>query len=128
MSEKEITTGEDGRLYIEHGGKLYKMPEGSRAGYVYCDIQQDTGTAQSDPPKRPAIHIEQMSNSQSLILIGEGPRMTSIMAAAWYPRCIEWVLERLQGRFDWGWLDGPRLSLFVEEVGTGWTEKGDRHD
>ena len=59
MSEKEITTGEDGRLYIEHGGKLYKMPEGSRAGYVYCDIQQDTGTAQSDPPKRPAIHIEQ---------------------------------------------------------------------
>ena len=74
------------------------------------------------------IHIEQMSNSQSLILIGEGPRMTSIMAAAWYPRCIEWVLERLQNRFDWEWLDGPRLSLFVEEVGTGWTEKGDRHE
>ena len=58
MAEKEITTGENGELYIEHNGKFYRMPKGRTFSYETDDQEESTGSDELNE-KRIAISVSQ---------------------------------------------------------------------
>jgi len=69
MSEKE-TRQAHGRLYIEHNGKLYKMPVGARAGSVI----PTRGKASKfyETPQRVGISISQAKEDDGTRVTIEG--------------------------------------------------------
>ena len=62
------------------------------------------------------VHVECMSDSQILLIIGHGDHTAAVMFSARYSPIVEWVrrrLERIVCRFDRIY-DRPRLTMFVE--------------